>query len=79
LDGSREVCSLSDIRSIRVDECGSDPTDYAVRFVRADGRILLALEWRIDEFRERGDAERLAAEIADFLSVEVAAQPAAVP
>jgi hypothetical protein len=71
LDGRREVCSLSDIRFLHIDECGFDPTDYAVRLVLADGRKLLTLEQRIDEFRQRGDAERLAAEIAGFLSIEV--------
>lgn len=74
LDGGREVCSLGAIRSVSVDECGFDPTDYAVRFVLADGRKLLTLEHRIDEFRQRGDAERLAAEIAGFLSVDVAGE-----
>jgi hypothetical protein len=70
LDGGREVCPLSDIRSICVEEWGSEPIEYAVRFVLADGRKLFTLEMRIDEFRQRSDAERLAAEIADFLSVE---------
>jgi hypothetical protein len=69
LDGGHEVCSLSDIRSVRVDECGFDPSDYAVRLILVDGRKLLTLEQRIDEFRQRADAERLAAAISDFLSV----------
>jgi hypothetical protein len=74
LDGRQEVCRLSDIRSLRIDECGYDPTDYAVRLVLADGRKLHTLEQRIDEFRQRAEAERLATEIADFLSVELAAE-----
>jgi hypothetical protein len=72
LDGGQEVCRLSDIRSVSVDEQGSDPTEYVVRLVRADGRTLLTLEMRLDEFRQRGDADRLAALIVDFLSVGVA-------
>jgi hypothetical protein len=74
LDGRRPVCSLGDIRSISIDECGSDPTDYAVRFVLADGRKLFTLEDRIDDFRQRGDAECLAAEITAFLSGGIAGQ-----
>jgi hypothetical protein len=71
LDGGREICPLSDIRSISVDAQGFDPTEYVVRFVRADGRKLRTLEMRLDEFRQREDAARLAAVIADFLSIEV--------
>jgi hypothetical protein len=72
LDGRQKVCSLRDIRTVSVEECGSDPTEYVVRFVLADGSMLHTLEQRIDEFRSRKDPEHLVAEITDFLSVGVA-------
>ena len=68
-DGGKEVCALSDIREVSVDEWGSDPTEYLVNFVLADGHKLLTLNSRINF--QQDSAERVAAEIADFLGIGV--------
>ena len=73
MDGSTVVGVLSEIRHVRVEEWGSDPTEYTLSCLLTNGRKLTTLGSRIDEFRRREDAERLASEVADFLGVSVVA------
>lgn len=68
---SKAICPLSNIARIRIERRGFDPTEYAIVLVQKDGQRLTTLDRRLDEFRTRDDAERLATAIAGFLGIEV--------
>ena len=70
-DDLKVICPLGSIARICIETRGFDPVEYAILLVQKDGQRLATLERRLDEFRSREDAERMATAIAGFLGVEM--------